>query len=372
MSNIFKLRTYVLLILLGLFLAACSPKEKDSSTDSIVTKKEDSLTQFQKNLYSHYLDSLVLDSDFNGVISIRRDSTLLYQRFEGFENFKSKVQLDSNSVFAIGSVSKQFTSALLLRLVDKNLLSLSDSLPKHLSKIQNPSYKNITVEQLLNHSSGMNDFSSSLHAAPGSTYHYSNKGYSLLGEIIESVGKKSYSDQLKELTLHAGMNSTFTPQNKPSNHFASAYTGTHANPIEVENMPDRLALPSISTAAGGVLSAVGDLHRWNQRLHEGLLLSPETLKGMRTSTKTTPHYILGQVGYGYGIMTSTSTLPSYFHTGYVKGSASLLIYYPHSKTSVVILSNYANEQLGKKMIFHVHQKTKEFTDLIEASLPRVN
>ena len=71
------------------------------------------------------------------------------------------------------------------------------------------------------------------------------------------------------------------------------------------------------------------------------------------------------MGYGLGIMMNVGKPTAYFHTGYVKGSPSLLIYYPESQTSVIILSNIADELNGKNAIFNPHKKIKEMTDAIQ-------
>src|SRR5690606_36651744 len=126
----------------------------------------------------------------------------------------------------------------------------------------------------------------------------------------------------------------------------------------------RLAQTSISVAAGGVLSTSTDLHKWNLALHEGRLFKTEPLEKMRTKTSATKHPIVGEEGYVYGIMMSESPR-AYFHSGYVKGSPSLLIYYPASGTSVVILSNIADMDKGKAFVFGPHKKIKEIMDGME-------
>ena len=99
--------------------------------------------------------------------------------------------------------------------------------------------------------------------------------------------------------------------------------------------------------------------------HYGQILGKGSLKKMLTPSSQTQHTILGKVGYGLGIMMNAGKPVSYFHTGYVKGSPSLNIYYPQSKTSVVILSNIADESKGKNTIFAPHKAVKEVADAIE-------
>ena len=123
--------------------------------------------------------------------------------------------------------------------------------------------------------------------------------------------------------------------------------------------------------AGGILSTSDDLHKWNSALYSGQFFKTETLAKMLTQSSKTEHPILGSVGYGYGIMMSSKP-KSYFHSGYVKGSPSLLIYYPESKTSVVIVSNIADMDKGKETVFVPHKRVKEIMDHAEENQQRLN
>ena len=87
-----------------------------------------------------------------------------------------------------------------------------------------------------------------------------------------------------------------------------------------------------------------------------------------TNSMENNHPILGKVGYGFGIMMNEGKPGSYFHTGYVKGSPSLNIYYPETKTSVVILSNIADEAKGKNGFFNPHKEVKKITEAVENAL----
>ena len=90
------------------------------------------------------------------------------------------------------------------------------------------------------------------------------------------------------------------------------------------------------------------------------------LKKFLTKSAERQHPILGKMGYGYGIMTNIGNPVAFFHSGYVKGSPSLNIYYPQTKTSVFILSNIADEEKGKSSTFRPHREIKNFTDMMES------
>ncbi|MBV2166744.1 MAG: beta-lactamase family protein [Kaistella sp.] len=342
-------------------VAATAAQERNIIIDSTITA-------FQKKLLAQQIDSVFSKTKFNGSISVIRNGEKLYEKQNGFEDFKTKAKLDSNSVFAIGSVSKQFTAVMILMLEDEGKLNTGDRVSEFLPEFQNKQFENITVHQLLNHTSGISDFGSGLQSKPGESFNYSNKGYRFLGEIVARVSEKTFDHYAKELFERIGMMHASTANLFEGNHLAGAYLGNAVRFEKIANMPKRLASKEISVAAGGILSTVSDLHRWNAALFGGKILKPETLEKLKTKSSETAHPILGKVGYGYGIMMNEGKLESYFHSGYVKGSPSLNIYYPKTKTSVVILSNIADESKGKNTIFNPHKEVKRIIDAVENAI----
>lgn len=356
----------VFLLLIPIFIISCkSEAEKISERNSII---DSTITAFQKKLLKTEIDSVFERNHFNGSISVFQNGEKLYEKENGFENFKTKSKIDSNSVFAIGSLSKQFTAVLVLLQEEQGKLKINDKVSKYLVEFQLKEFENITIQQLLNHTSGLNDFGSGLLSKPGKEFNYSNKGFRYLGELVEKVSGKSYDENAKELFAKAGMKISSTPNLFQGKDFAGAYTGNSNNFQKIENMPKRLADKEISVAAGGILSTVPDLHRWNDALYNGRILKPESLQKFMEKSSGRNHPILGKMGYGFGIMMNPQKPVAYFHTGYVKGSPSLNIYYPETKTSVIILSNIADESKGKDAIFIPHKEVKKLTDAIESSV----
>ncbi|KEY18441.1 serine hydrolase domain-containing protein [Kaistella antarctica] len=326
---------------------------------------DSTINQFQKKLLTQQIDSVFSKYQFNGSVAVLKNDEILYQKDSGFEDFKQKKKLDSSSVFAIASVSKQFTAVLILLQEDSGKLTTEDQVSKYLNTFQTNQFKNISIKELLNHTSGISDYGDGLLSEPGKEFHYSNKGYRLLGEIIEKVSGKSYDENVKELFSKAGMQNSSTANSFQGSRLASAFTGDAKSYHEVENMPKRLANKSISVPAGGILSTVNDLHRWNTALYGGVILKPESLNKLMEKSSNRNHQILGKMGYGLGLMTNVGKPLAYFHTGYVKGAPSLLIYYPESQTSAIILSNIADEVKGKNAIFNPHKEVKQITDVIQ-------
>lgn len=364
-----KIHPLYFLFLICAFFSCKSETEKIAQkTISRSAIIDSTVNSFQKKLLQTQIDSVFSKYQFNGSVSVIKNDEILYQKENGFEDFNSKKKLDENSVFAIASLSKQFTAALVLLQEDQGKLSTEDQVSTYLSDFQTKEFQNITIQQLLNHTSGLSDFGNGLHSKPGEKFKYSNKGFRLLGEIIEKVSGKSYDENVQELFEKVRMKNSFTANNFNGKNFASAFTGNSKNFQEVENMPKRLAKKEISVPAGGILSTVSDLHLWNSALYSGKILKPASLKKFMEKSSDRKHQILGKMGYGFGIMMNLGKPEAYFHTGYVKGSPSLNIYYPETQTSVIILSNIADKSKGKFFIFKPHKEIKQITDAIQISI----
>lgn len=359
------LKKSLLLSLLFLLFFSCQktepvqqPVNKKAITDSAVAV-------FQKKLYKTQIDSVFNRYSFNGSVAVFKDNTELYRRNNGFSNFENKTEINDSTVFSIASISKQFTAVLILLQMEHGKLDLNDKASKYIKDLQKKEYEDITIQQLLNHSSGLNNFGEKLLFKSGSGFNYSNDGFNALGKIVETVSGKSFDDNMLELLKKAGMKNSSTGTTFKGKNFAQTYVGNSKIQKKVENMPKRLGNKEIGIPAGGVLSTINDLHIWNNALYSGKIIKPETLKKFTSKSTERHHPILGTMGYGLGIMMNDNKPVSYFHSGYVKGAPSLNIYYPETKTSVIILSNIADEEKGKSASFRPHIKIKEIADILE-------
>ncbi len=337
------------------------PVDKKAIVDSTITA-------FQKTLLEQQIDSVFKKYHFNGSIAVFKDSLPLYRKENGYSDFKRKAKIDSSTVFAIGSVSKQFTAVMILLQMEQGKLNVTDKVSKYVKEFQTKEYENITIHQLLNHTSGLNMMGGKLMFKSGTDFFYSNDGFNALGKVVETVSGKSYNDNALELFKKAGMSQSSTGDIFKGPHFASAYLGNAGKFEEVPNMPKRLGGKEIGTPAGGILSTIQDLHTWNNALYGGKILKPETLKLFMAKSAERKHAIFGKMGYAYGIMLNIGKPNSYFHSGYVKGSPSLNIYYPETKTSVIILSNIADEEKGKGLVFKPHIEVKKITGHLENTI----
>lgn len=359
-----KIKSFFLLIILFIASSCTQKKENTNAPEHTI---ENPLISFRKHLYQNKIDSLVKKFNFNGSISVYEDTILLAQKNSGYENFERKIPVTERTVFAIGSISKQFTAVMVLRLTEKGSLKLSDSVFHYLKDFDRKGFRNVTITELLNHTSGISDSGDGLISAPGREFNYSNKGFYSLGKIIEKVTGKSFEENAASFFQEIGFQHTFTPKNFNGIDFGSAYIGVPSKPQPVAEMPLRLSKSDISTPAGGILSTTSDLHLWNQKLYGGKIISTSSLAEFTQERIERPHPIFGKMGYGFGIMMDPKTPTCYFHSGYVKGSPSLNLYFPETKTSVIILSNIADEHLGKKEIFRTHLEMKKTAHSIETA-----
>lgn len=357
--------TFYYFVLLLLNLVSCQRSETIKPVDKKAIA-DSAINVYTRKLYTNQMDSIFKKNSFNGTVGIFKDSAEIYRKNNGFSDFKNQIKIDNQTVFAIGSVSKQFTAVLILLKMEEGKLNLEDKASKYLELFNANGYQNITIAQLLNHTSGLNNFGERLMFKNGSGFNYSNDGFNALGKIIEVVSGKSFDENVMELFKKVGMKNSSTGNLFEGKNFAGAYLGNEKNFEGIANMPKRLGGREIGIPAGGILSTVDDLHLWNNALYSGKILQQNTLKQFLNKSSERQHPIFGKMGYGYGIMMNMGSQKAYFHSGYVKGSPSLNIYYPETKTSVIILSNIADEQKGKATTFKPHQEIKNFTDIMES------
>lgn len=310
-----------------------------------------------KDDYSAKIDSLIntkMPHSFNGVILISKNGKIKYSKFYGFTNFKTKTPLKLDDKFEIMSNSKQFTSVLLLKEVEKGNVNLQSPIKKYLPELTQSWADSVTVHQLLNHTHGIIDTEKSLVFKPGSEFKYGNLSNILLGKIIEFTSKKTYVELAKELFKEQKMKNTFCYskdiKNLVSGHYLNnqVYKVVDSSFINTENIP-----------ADGIITTAKDLTIWNKNLHSGKILKPETYKLMTTESVKSQHDVFGKekMGYGYNIRIVEENGIKYFgHTGLGDGFASLNIYVPKNDLSIIVLENQMNENSNLWYYFEIKIK----------------
>jgi len=253
------------------------------------------------------------------VLAARGDAVILAKGY-GFADRENKIAETADTVFSVGSITKQFTGAAILKLEMAGKLKVEDALAKYIKGVPDDK-KGITLHHLLTHAAGFIDalgddyepigrdefvkraMASKLQSPPGARYSYSNIGFSLLGIVVELVSGKNYEDYLAEALFRpAGMIRTGYLRPKfVKTDLAVGYR-------DGERWGTAMDRPWTSDgpgwhlrANGGVLSTLGDMHRWVRALQADTVLNEAARKKYFA-----PHvreYPEGKTYYGYGWVT---------------------------------------------------------------------
>jgi len=259
----------------------------------------------------------------------------------------------------IGSITKTFVAMVVLQLVDQKIIGLDDPLSKYVTTV--PGAGQITIRQLLNHTSGLFDFlddegfetaiiakpgrkwtpaelvslatSHPPYFAPGAGWHYSNTGYILLGMIVESVtGDRLANEVDRRIVKPLGLTNTFFPSS--ADVAGPILTGYELVDGKLEKVP-RFD-PSVGWASSAMVSDLADMKTWVRALAEGTLLSQES-QAQRLNTITTAP---GSPQYGLGMMRNTDyTNDLLGHDGNAFGFTCASFYMPAESATVIVILN---------------------------------
>lgn len=280
------------------------------------------------------------------VLVFDKDMTVISGGF-GYASRTDGTLNDDNTSFRIGSVSKQFTAMAILILQERGLIAIEDPVSKYLSGY--PNGERITIKQLLNHTSGIPNYTDfafypsvveqphtpqqvieyfmfePLDFAPGHEFRYSNSGYVILGEIIQSVSQMSYTEFLRqEVFVPLDMShSGYLDLEENNIDTASGYLSNYA--------PSPFIHPTLPSADGGLVSSVTDLLKWHRALRENALINENSTKLMFT-----PALENAALGWFVANYFNTSV---YFHGGGYSGFRAGIYHYPAQERLIVLLSN---------------------------------
>jgi CubicO group peptidase (beta-lactamase class C family) len=294
------------------------------------------------------------------------ENILLYQGY-GLANRKSNVTNSPTTVFDIGSLTKQFTSAAILKLVEDNQLKLSDHLSMFFKAVPNDK-KLITIHQLLTHTAGFKEypgsdfdaiskkeyfnavFSSELDFKPGDRYQYSNVGYSILSAIIEQRSNKDYETYLFS-TFFKPLNMMHTgyviPKWKQGDFARGYYQDFYDRGTTLERF-QKSGVSPILTGNGGLQSTTGDSFKWLLAIKNNVILSKSSvqlLTSRQVKIQSKPQTFQNSTFYGYGweIGSSSYSKKIISHRGNNGTFRSTMIWRPDSEISIIYLSNTESE-----------------------------
>ncbi|WP_193813341.1 serine hydrolase domain-containing protein [Kaistella flava (ex Peng et al. 2021)] len=333
------MKYHALLFLLLLLASSCK-------TNKINTKECSSL--------SSTIDSIALNNNFNGVILVAKDSTIQYKKAFGYSDLGNKTELKTSDLFFIGSISKQITAVLILREYEKGNLKLTDKINKYLP-INQPWADQVTIHHLLTHTHGIVEIDQPLEFGVGTKFHYSQIGFGLLSQILEKIYHKSFEEISTNLFNEYGLKNTFHPDNKNYKHLVKGYEeNKNGKLIYAEGNPVKYI------AAGGLISNVEDILKWNKLLYSGKLVKSTTLDLMRTRFATRVHPIFDEIEYGYGLLFKDKQQNIEIGAfGYSPGFPSAAYYYPQTNMNLIVLENIGVHLDDFKQTFKVH------TDLMD-------
>ncbi len=303
--------------------------------------------------------------NFNGVILVSQNGKIIYEKANGFADYKNKKALTNNSAFNLASVSKQFTAMAIMILQQQGKLSYDDAITKYLPEL---SYKNITVKNLVYHTSGLDDYlelveenldtkktltnkdiialfakkKSKLLFTPGAKYEYSNTGYAFLASIIEKASGKTFDQFVTEnIFKPANMANSFVCNEQ--NLKSHSNTRVYGYELKKNNYKsDDLTYLDGIVGDGGIYSTVEDLLKWDQALYTEKLVKKSNLEqglksGILNNGKKTNY------AFGWEIIDGTT----FFHNGSWAGFRTSITRYLDKKIAVIILTNNGNEGLDK-------------------------
>ena len=333
--------TLVVLTVLSLLSASC--KSKDIfDCDQIINSDH----QNQVELIENYLE----ENKFEGAVLIAKNKDIIFAKGYGLCDRKDpqSEQIQINTTFEIGSLTKQMTAAAIMQLAEKKKLSVNDKISRWF-----PDFKygdDITVEMLLDMHSGLTDCLNApyeffptkvatkienatvrnepveeeiilkylndapLFIDPGTEYFYCNTNYYLLAKIIEQVSGLSFADYMQK--------NIFTPCDMRNTNIEFQKTDTRG--YDWKNR--YYSIPAgFATGYGDVNSSVVDLYKWTDNLVRGKVVKKKSYKKMIDSES-----------YGYGLYVQNGEI---FHGGATNVFNSFSTYHPQTKTTIIILIN---------------------------------
>ncbi|MDT9599935.1 serine hydrolase domain-containing protein [Sphingosinicella rhizophila] len=315
-------------------------------------------------------------------VAVYKDGSPLLVKGYGSADLEMSVPVTNDSVFRIGSVTKQFTAVALLQLQEAGKLSIDDTLSKYYPNY--PRGGDITIRQMLNHTSGLYNYTSQedymkadamVHRSteeyvdyfskmkktqdfePGTSWMYSNTAYYILGAIVEKVEGKPLGAVFQE-RFFGPLGMTRTAIDDENDIVAGRVEGYAADgPGKFKNA----TFISMTAPGGGgaMRSTASDLARWNAALFGGKLLKPASFAAMTAPGKLKDGQNSGiaiaklagmgmpAVEYGFGLMTQTvDGHAKVAHGGGINGFNAQLAEYPKDRLTVAVLSNTIGKDVG--------------------------
>lgn len=299
-------------------------------------------------------------------VAVAVGGNVAYQKAFGFADVRTKKPASADTVYPIGSITKQFTAACILRLLEQHRLSLDDPLARYVPGL--PWGDRVTLRHLLDQESGIVDFragvsdvsgplshddfiaklaKTDLLFTPGSRNEYSNSNYYLLGMVIEKVTGKRYEDYLRTAVVEPlGLTSTIYNNGPLATRIPSGYVAGSggATLVKPEN-------PDWAFSAGAIASTTGDLIKWDDALRRPGFLDADSLAEMFTPG-TLDDGSATDYAFGWVVEKHDGHLFRW-HNGEVTGYHAMNATFPDDQTDVVVLTNTGNTFAADRLALQI-------------------
>jgi CubicO group peptidase (beta-lactamase class C family) len=284
----------------------------------------------------------------------------------GKADLENDVPATARTVYHIGSITKQFTSAEVMQLMEQGKVRLDDSIGAHLTTLPS-NWRGVTVRQLLNHTSGIPSYTDigpawirrwgeemtpdtivaltakdTMWFRPGTSWRYDNSGYVVLGMLVEKLAGRQWAiDVAERFAKPLGLEDTRSCDTR-------SVIPHHAKGYEPQGTQWQTAVylaMSQPFTAGAMCSSVADLSRWNRALGSGQVVSAESYRLMTTPEGAAA---MGRMKYGFGLARDTvggHTIIS--HGGGINGFISANAWIPDVRLSVTVLANSGRAPSGQ-------------------------
>lgn len=306
-----------------------------------------------KNEIRQQVEQRCQQTGFNGYILMELEGEVVVSIGVGQLGTGDRREIDAETLFEIGSVSKPVTAMALLRLVEDGKLSLDDPISKYLPNVPE-NCQAITVRHLVQHTSGMPGTNYGRHTLdvgmavndflrggprhdPGTHFEYWNQGYALLSAIISKASGKDYPEAVNELIFEPAEmgRSCFTGDAPPSDLNVALGKSVRGADRSALSHPYGDFYGMQYRGMGGVVSTATDMHRLLVSLRNHRLLNEETVKQMLVPGE-------GDYGLGWKIESVGDKQRRVFHRGGVRGFLTSVAWYPEDQCSLILLASSDN------------------------------
>ena len=335
--------------------------------------------RYQTEIKNYYENNLVR-LGFNGGLLVAKKGNIIFEAYNGFSNLKTKDSLNKHSAFHLASVSKTFTAMAVLKLAEMNKLNLNDDIKKYFPELP---YDGITIKLLLNHRSGLPNYTHFMDklgwnkkqycsnqdildylvkfkplgtGRPDSHFSYCNTNYSLLALIIEKASKESYTDFLTKTffkPLH--MDDTYV--------FDITKDSARAMPsYDYRGRQEATTFLDASIGDKNIYSTPEDLLKWDQALYSNEILSKETME-MAYTPYSNEKPGVRNYGLGWRMNVYPDGKKVIYHNGWWHGNNTVFLRLIQDSVTIIVLGNKYNANIykSKKMaeVFNPDSKIED-------------